>query len=193
MELRKLNTDETTFIYNEYMKVDFPPYELKSLKKMLRLTSEGKYQPLGIYENNDLVGYAYLVNYKNFVILDHFAILKEKRNGGFGATAINLIADYCKDKYDILVLEADDPDFFQKQEDKDLCNRRLGFYKRNNFTQVMFKVTAYEADFIILGINDRINDVEKLAELYIGLYVSITNEQKCKENVSLEMIVENKK
>ncbi len=188
MELRKLNTEETSFIYDKYMKVDFPPYELKNLKKILRLTSESKYQPFGIYENEELVGYAFFVNYENIIILDHFAILKEKRNDGLGAKAINLIADYFKDKYDILLLEADDPDFFQKQADKELCNRRIDFYKRNNFTQVMFKVTAYEADFIILGTNDKIKDVKKIADLYIGLYISITNEEKCKENVSVKMI-----
>ncbi len=188
MELRKLNTEETTYIYNEYMKEDFPPYELKNLKKILRLTSEGKYQPFGIYEGNDLVGYAYLVNYENIIILDHFAILKEKRNDGLGAAAINLISDYFKDKYDIFILEADDPDFFEKQEDKDLSERRIGFYKRNGFTQAMFKVTAYEADFVILVKHDKINDVNKLVELYLGLYISITNEEKCKENVSVELI-----
>ncbi len=188
MELKNLNTEETTFIYNEYMKEDFPPYELKSLKKMLRLTSEGKYQPMGIYENNELVGYAYLVNYENIVILDHFAILKNKRNDGLGAKAINLLSDHFKDKYDIFILEADDPDFFERQEDKDLSERRIGFYKRNGLTQVMFKVTAYEADFIILATNDKIKDPKKIMELYVGLYVSITNEQKCKENVSVKLI-----
>ncbi len=188
MELRKLNTEETTFIYEEYMKVDFPPYELKRLKKILRLTSEEKYQPLGLYKAGEMVGYAFLVNYKNMIMLDYFAILKDKRNDGLGAEAINLLTEYFKEKYDVFVLEADDPEFFEKQEDKDLCERRIGFYKRNNFNQVMFKVRAYEAEFIILVCNDKINDVNKLAELYIGLYVSITNEQKCNDNVSVRLM-----
>ncbi len=188
MELKKLNTEETTYIYNEHMKVDFPPYELKNLKKILRLTSEEKYLPYGIYENNELMGYALLVTFKNIVILDYFAIFKEKRNGGLGAKAINLISDYFKDKYDILILESDDPNFFEKQEDKELCERRIEFYKRNGFEQVMIKVRAYEGDFIILATNDKIKDVNKIVELYLGLYVSITNEQKCKENVSVTLI-----
>ncbi len=188
MELKKLNSEETSYIYNHHMTVDFAPYELKQLKKILELTREGKYQTLGIYENDELIGYGFLVNYKNIIILDYFAIFKEKRNGGLGAKAINLITDYFSDKYDVFLLESDDPDFFEKQDDKELCERRIDFYKRNNFTEVMFKVTAYKGDYIILATNDKINDVKRLADLYLGLFISITNEEKCRQNVSVRMI-----
>ncbi len=188
MEIRKLNTDEVTYVYNEHMKMDFPAYELKSLKKILKLTNEEKCTPCGFYKNDELVGYAILISYKNFVILDYFAILRTKRNGGLGAEAINLITEYCKDKYDIFILESDDPSYFEKQEDKDICERRIEFYKRNGFEQAKFKTKAYQGHFIVLTKNDKIKDVNKTVELYYGLYTSISSEQKCKENVSAMLI-----
>ena len=46
MELRLLNKEELTGLYQKEMTVDFPHAELKPLKAMLRLMDMGRYDPL---------------------------------------------------------------------------------------------------------------------------------------------------
>ena len=60
MELKRMDRDELTDLYEREMVYDFPPDERKPLRAMLRLMDEGKYDPLLAVEDGEPMGYALL-------------------------------------------------------------------------------------------------------------------------------------
>ena len=54
MELRILNKAETKALYNSEMKRAFPPSELKPLSAIEDMRDKGRYEPLGLYEGEEL-------------------------------------------------------------------------------------------------------------------------------------------
>ncbi len=187
MELRLLNNEEVSVIYNDYMLKDFPREELKSLKKIIRLTDEKKYFSYGVYEDNCLVGYALFMTYENIILLDYFAIIKEKRGNGAGSKVINLLSDYFKDKYDVFILESENPKFSKNESDKNIREKRIKFYEKNGLIKTDIKSKVYGVDFVIFIKNDKIKNNAKIVELLNNLYISMANEEKWKENVFISL------
>ncbi len=183
MELKQFNIEETKYIYNTYMLVDFPSSELKSLKKIVRLMGLGKYLSFGVYEGETLIGYAFFMTNENIVLLDYFAILKDKRNGGYGSKSIALLSDYFKEKFDVFVLESEDPAFGKNKNDIVIRQRRVNFYKKNKFKVTNIVSKVYTVEFVIFSKNDKIKDENEVAKGLYNLYVAMSNEEKCKENV----------
>ncbi len=188
MILKEFNYMEIEYIYNKYMIIDFPKSELKSLKKIIRLTKLNRYFSYGLYENDELVGYALFVTYKNMILLDYFAILSEKRNSNFGSCGINLISDYFKGKYDIFILECENPKFAESEEDKNIRNKRKRFYEKNGFEVINIEVKVYEVEFILLVKNNKINDLREISNTLYNLYGSMSNEEECKKNIFISLV-----
>ncbi len=187
MELKKFNIEDTKHIYNTYMTVDFPSSELKSLKKIVRLMELDKYFSFGVYEGENLVGYAFFMTNENMVLLDYFAIMKDKRNDGYGSKSIALISDYFKDKYDVLVLESEDPNFGKNETDKKIRQRRVNFYKKNNFKIAEIESKVYTVEFVVFTINNKLKNTNEVAKALYNLYVAMSNEEKCRENVFISV------
>ncbi len=188
MELRQFNYEETKCIYNEYMKVDFPSSELKSLKKILRLMELNKYFTYGVFDGDVLLGYAFFMTNEKMLLLDYFAILKEKRNDGIGSKSIGLISEYFKNKYDVLVLESEDPAFANNDSDREIREKRLCFYQKNNFEIAKIEAKVYGVEFVIFTINNKIGNDEIVARLLYNLYEAMSDKEKCRENVFIKAI-----
>lgn len=133
MTLNELSADRLTELYQRHLKIDFPPTELKPLHVMLTLLAEHRYQALGLYDGEELMGYALSALEPGIplVLLDYLGVLRGKRNGGLGAELLALLSDYYRD-YRGIFGEAEDPDWGDPAE-ADLRRRRLGFYTRNGF------------------------------------------------------------
>ncbi len=183
MDLKKLDINGLENIYNNYMLKDFPKEELKSLKKITRLAQKEQYMGFGIYDLEELVGYAFFMTFENIILLDYFAILEDKRSSGIGSIAINILSDYFKDKFDVFILESENPSFAKNLEDKAIREKRIRFYEKNLFTKTAIKAKVYGVDFTIFVKNDKINDNGKIANLLYNLYVAMSTKEKCEENV----------
>ena len=133
MRLNELNQEELSELYRAEMTRDFPPQELKPLKAMLELMEAGRYQALGLWEEDQLLGYALMWREPGvpFALLDYLGTLPGVRNRGLGGQMLDLLADYYREERGIFgEAESDeggDP------ADRDLRRRRLGFYLRNGF------------------------------------------------------------
>ena len=64
MKLSSLNKKQIETIYQERMKIDFPPSELKPLSMIYDAIERGIYECLGLMDGTDIVGYAYLIRMK---------------------------------------------------------------------------------------------------------------------------------
>jgi len=133
MTLNKLSAAQLADLYQIHMKRDFPPEELKPLKAMLTLMEQGRYDALGLYDGEELLGYALLWMEPDvpFALLDYLGTLDGKRGRGLGSTMLDLLADYYKD-YRGIFGEAEAPENGDPAGEG-LRRRRLDFYLRNGF------------------------------------------------------------
>ncbi|MCK9223445.1 MAG: GNAT family N-acetyltransferase [Candidatus Muirbacterium halophilum] len=111
----------------DFMKIDFPEYELMDLLHFKKLIFEGNYKGIKFFYNKNFVAYCfyYITADKKFLWLDYFAVLSEFRNMGIGSKILLFI----KENFNVngVFLELEIPKF-----DDDFCKRRIEFYERNN-------------------------------------------------------------
>ena len=100
MRLNELNQEELSELYRAEMTRDFPPQELKPLKAMLELMEAGRYQALGLWEEDQLLGYALMWREPGvpFALLDYLGTLPGVRNRGLGGQMLDLLADYYREE-----------------------------------------------------------------------------------------------
>ena len=109
MKLQKLSPDQVRRIYNERMLVDFPDNERKPLTMILKALSQGSYECLGLFDDQRLVGYTFLVKGENDYLVDYLAVYPEQRNKGVGGELLHLLKEGLRDA-DNIVIEVEDPD-----------------------------------------------------------------------------------
>lgn len=127
---KQLSPQETERIYEEHMKQDFPPLELKPLKTILTLLEEGTYRTMGYYEDGQLIGYSYLCHHRDekIVLLDYLAVVEGKRGCGYGKQILqNLQEIYAN--YDAILLEVENPDYAENDQELQQRTRRIQFYE----------------------------------------------------------------
>ena len=133
MKLIELREEGLSLLYQQEMTRDFPPQELKPLKAMLELMAQGRYQALGLYEGEELLGYALVWREPGvpFVLLDYLGTLPGVRNRGLGGQLLDLLAHYYREERGIFgEAESDEGG---ADADRELRRRRLGFYLRHGF------------------------------------------------------------
>ena len=133
MVLKKLSEDQLEQLYHRELTAAFPPDELKPLNAMLTLMADGRYEALGLYEGEDLRGYALLWLEPDvpFALLDYLGTMREYRGRGVGSAMLDLLAGHYQDLRGIFG-EAEAPEN-GGLEGEELRRRRLDFYLRNGF------------------------------------------------------------
>ena len=166
MELKLLNKEELTALYQNEIVEDFPHSELKPLKAMLRLMDLGLYDPLLITEGGQPVGYAmmWLTKDRSGALLEYFGVLRGLRNAGQGTKILELLFQ----RYGQLFGEAEapcshDPDI------NELRQRRLAFYERNGFRVLDYQCALFGVRFHCLYRGPETGD-RKVEALHRGVY-----------------------
>ncbi|MEG1999791.1 MAG: GNAT family N-acetyltransferase [Evtepia sp.] len=184
MELKLLSSEALLALYNTELKKAFPAAELKSYAGMERLRSRNAYLPLGVFDQNDLVGYSLLWGdpKADYLLLDYLGVTEARRNGGIGAKILHLLRDTFKDKSGILG-EVESPDGGAEDE---LRLRRLNFYRRNDFTKMDYDCVLFGVlyDTMLLSPNGKGTDAAA-QELHRKLYMDHLPEKIAQRYVSL--------
>lgn len=171
MEIRVLNKKEMGFVYKEHMVKDFPASELKPLMAMHQLLEKGKYLPLGWFDGEELIGYAYFAyaKEKSVALIDYLAICEAYRGHGVGGQFLQAIREYLKDWYGI-ILEVENPDLAERKEEKAAQEHRIGFYQRNQVALTDVTLTLFGVPFRMMyleGFEIKAEEVEEyLKEIY---------------------------
>lgn len=183
MKLQRLDENQITKLYQEHMVVDFPKDELKPLNMILKSVQEGFYDCFGLFENEKIVGYTFMVKQENSYLIDYIAIFPEHRNKGVGANLLTLIDDYLGDA-DRIIGEVEDPAYTDDEEQKTLQTRRLGFYLRNNCYDTGLRVECFGVKFIILEAgNKKCRDKDEVWDLYSLFYKKFLSEERFEKNI----------
>lgn len=144
MELKLLNKEELTRLYQTEMVFDFPKSELKPLSGMLRLMDMGRYEPLLAIEADEPLGYAlvWLTPGREGALLEYLGILRGKRNGGLGTKLLALLGE----RYGQLFGEVEAQDSTDPAENE-LRRHRVGFYLRNGFRLLDYECALFGVHF----------------------------------------------
>lgn len=128
--IRFIDVTEKTFdMVFEKMTTAFPYEERRDYSDQKRCLEDEKYKFFEIADGDIPVGFISLWKYDTFVYIEHIAIDNDKRGGGYGSKAIELV----KKLYKLpIVLEAEAP--VTEQQIK-----RIRFYNRLDF-----KVNSYD-------------------------------------------------
>ena len=127
-----IDVNEKTFntVFDK-MKTAFPYEERRDYSDQKECLKNKYFNFFEIYDGDVAVGFTALWVFENFVFIEHIAIDEDKRGGGYGSKAIELI----KEKYNKpLILEAEAP--VTEQQIK-----RIKFYNRLGFNVNSFNYT----------------------------------------------------
>lgn len=150
-------------IYEGKMQEDFAKGEIKPLARILELCGQGKYFCYGLYDEEELAGYCFLVvsEERDAVLLDYFAISKELRGKGYGSICLALLKEEIeRQKFGTLILEVENPRFGKDEEEKALRRRRIGFYIRNGMTLTHLRIFLYDVEYLVM--------TEKKQEMFLA-------------------------
>ena len=122
--IRFENVTEKTFpaVY-EKMNAAFPIEERRNFIDQLECLKDERFNFFEIIENDSSVGFMGIWNLNGFVFLEHLAIDEDKRSGGYGSKAIELLKTTFNKP---IILEAEAP--VTEQQIK-----RIAFYDRLGF------------------------------------------------------------
>lgn len=168
MELKLLNKEELTALYNAELVYDFPKSELKPVRAMHRLMDMGIYEPMLVLEDGEAIGYAmvWLPPCRRGALLEYFGVLRGKRNAGLGTAILHLLAE----KYGQIFGEAEAPTSDDSAEN-DLRRRRIGFYLRNGLRLLDYECALFGVHFNCLYLGPETDD-RRIEELHRSVYAT---------------------
>ena len=127
-----IDVNEKTFntVFDK-MKTAFPYEERRDYSDQKECLKNKYFNFFEIYDGDVAVGFTALWVFENFVFIEHIAIDEDKRGGGYGSKAIELI----KESYNRpIILEAEAPVTDQQI-------KRIKFYNRLGFNVNSFNYT----------------------------------------------------
>ena len=172
-DYKRLTVEETLEIYETYMRKDFPPIELKPFSHIERMMNLGLYDSFVFCEEDRFVGYALCSENRNrdAVLLDYFAVNSDLRGKGYGQKALAMLWEIYRE-HDMVILESENPAFFEDEQDYQKKLRRVRFYEEKcGMTRCDFTTRLFGVEYVIMvkGCKKEADSalaVQKLKEIY---------------------------
>lgn len=164
-------------LYRTRLKEDFPPDELKPMDSMRRSWEKDAYDCYGLFDGDDILGYAFFVRRDRDLLLDYFAIAQERRDRGLGSLFLRQLADHIRGA-NCAVCEVQDPDKAGSVEERIGRERRLRFYLRSGFRKTELTSVLFGVNYRILEMpGTQAHTLQQIREAYTELYRSTLPEK----------------
>lgn len=136
-------------VYENYLVNDFPKEEVKPFFSINRMWEEGGYEVLGLFQDEELLAYAFLAACPDTksVLLDYYAVLERYRGGGLGTDFLKSMKIRYQDQKSAIIIETEDIHFAETQEQIDERQRRDAFYERNGVVKTSLAAKVFDANF----------------------------------------------
>ncbi len=176
--MKLMNIDDEGRQYKEQLyelyEAAFPEQEKKPMYVMEQLVKDGKMEMNALVEEGEFVGLAINLHSGDYVLLDYYAVLPEKRSGGYGSKGLEILLSHFEDQKYIFEIETQDENADNAQDRK----RRKDFYLRNGLKETGLFANVYDTDFEILTPNGELTFqeyVDFLREVLGEEYVQFLN------------------
>ena len=185
LTLKSLDDAQISMLYEEKMKRDFPPSELKRLSSILSMRNSGIYDVLGAYQNNIFVAYAliYRDEAARVVLLDYLAVDEFHRGQGIGSEFLSELKAYYASVSDVLLIECERP---KTAPDECGARKRIHFYMRSGAELTTVRIWLFGVEYSILVLPCK-NEmpVRNWAEQMLDLYRQMLPAELYEKNVRL--------
>lgn len=121
-KLKNIKIEDFDMFY-KWMEQDFCFEERRLKEDQLKLLKNPKCYQKFIYKDEKLYGYICYWQFNDFLFIEHFAILQELRDQGYGSQFLN---EFLKQKNTMVIGEVERPKTA-------VAKRRISFYKRLGF------------------------------------------------------------
>lgn len=122
--MKRISTEDFDKAYSVLADA-FIPEEIKSYPRLLSEFMTKGLQIFAKEDDNNIVGVITCWEFENFVFVENFAVIPEKRGCGIGTQLINDIISHFSGKS--IILEVEEPDSATRK-------RRVEFYEKCGFT-----------------------------------------------------------
>ena len=142
MELRVPTAEQLKIVYGTDLTHSFLPAELKPLLVLREMWERGEYEPLCLFDGEEIVGEAFLWRGDpGWMLLDYLCVSPRRRNAGLGGRLLRQVLR--REPGTVVLGEVEAP---ESAPDRELAVRRLGFYQREHA-----RMAGYEAE--IFGVH----------------------------------------
>lgn len=149
LTLSILNEAQVGALYDEKMKRDFPPSELKTLNAIIHMMRRGEYDVLGASRGSEMVAYALMYRPKDgdIALLDYLAVEPQFRNQGIGTELLRKLRDYYAPESEALLIECERP---KAAPDEAEARKRIRFYQRAGAQMTTVRVWLFDVEYSIM-------------------------------------------
>ena len=163
---------QVEMLYKTRLKKDFSRSELKPLVSMRRSWKKNAYDCYGLFDGDEILGYAFFVRRDRDYLFDYLAIAEERRDEGLGTLFLQQLAE-CVQGANCVVGEVEDPEASMDEETRAQRERRLQFYLRSGYRKTELTSTVFGVDYRILEVPTASeHTTEELRSVYTELYRS---------------------
>ncbi|NLL80210.1 MAG: hypothetical protein GX234_10600 [Clostridiales bacterium] len=193
LTLQEFTLNELLSIYEIYGTQFFPADELKPSAAIKRLYEQGTYRGFGLYHtapDRYLAGYALFVCSPALsgALLDYYAVLPQYRNDGIGGLGLSLLQKQFTDTSGIYI-ESENPAYAHTDAEREIQNRRIGFYERNGAKKTGAKSRLFGVSYEILylGCQNAFHSIpaEQHVQNVDAIYRAMFSEKHYREDVVL--------
>ena len=149
MNLKQLSNKDIENIYNKHMIMDFPSEELKPIDVMQKLIKRKIYICYGLYNNEELLAYAFLATSKSYLLLDYYSVCAKYRNKGIGSKFLNILKENCKN-YNGIIVEVENVECASNETEKVVRKRRIDFYRKNGMRMTNISCKLFTVNYSIM-------------------------------------------
>lgn len=186
---RELTLPQMREIYENAMIQDFPENELKPFSSIERMYQEDRYRGYVLEENGRIQAYWMLLQdrEKKTYLLDYLAVLEGKRGNGYGSKALSCILQNIGED-EIVVIEAENPQKAENQQQRELQERRLEFYRKNGVVFTGVTSVVFQAPYVIMLLSRKQTELgqDEVKQCYLDFYEKfILDKEKTQKNVAI--------
>ena len=181
LKLKLPTLEQLREVYNTDMKESFPAAELKPLAAIEKMWQEGWYQPYCLFDDEALVGVAFLwLGRPGWALLDYLCVTAGWRNDGFGSEILRLLPE--TEPNVVIFGEAEAP---VHAPDPAMAERRLGFYTRNGLRMAGYDSEVFGVHYKTLYLANREVSDEELMEEHRFVYRNSFTPEKYEKYVRI--------
>ena len=170
--LRKIKFKEFKDLYRKHIVQDFPSSERPNLEGFRRRILKHNEQVFIYEENETEKGYCIIADLNEYVLVSFLAVYKETRGQGIGTKILKELEEKYSTKKGIF-LEVENPDFAEREKEKNIQEKRIKFYQKSNFEIVPnLNVKLFMVNFKIMIYHQKNQEIkrdeiiDKLKEYY---------------------------
>ncbi len=145
----------------------------------------GNYDCYGLFDGDEILGYAFFFRIRDCCLLDYFAVEEGHRNQGLGSFFLQQLEHFIASA-ECAIVEVEDPDKAEDEEIKAVRNRRLQFYLRNGYLKTELTAAVFDADYRIMELPvAKAHTSDELRRVYTDIYRNMLPEKYFREEFQI--------